>query len=100
MDKSNSHKEKEKLWGARIAQASEYTGSDREFCQTEGLSINSFQYWKRKLARKDEDQVGVPQPFIRVKVDDPAGVPQQNDIRLPDPRWVAEVILHLHRSMR
>lgn len=99
MKKSNSHEEKAKAWRARLARAAEYSGTNREYCKAEGLSIHTFAYWKHKLAEKRESEVFIPQPFARVEVESPAVQPSNNS-GLPDPRWVAEVILHLQRGLR
>ena len=99
MRPSESNREKAKVWTARIEQAAQFPGSVVDFCQQEGLSIHTFRYWQRKL--KDRERKTKPiesNPFARVSI---LGQSQPREERraLPDPRWVAEVLLQLHRGI-
>src|SRR5215210_2394632 len=99
MNKSLNQGEKEKVWRTRIARAAEFPGSIRTFCQNEGVSVNGFQYWKQKIARENQTPALIPSPFVRVQVGD-AVVESRQVSGLPDPKWIAEVILHLYRGSR
>ena len=100
MDRSNIRSENEKIWRARVAQAAEYPGALREFCQNEGVSVSAFQYWKNKLGcAQEQDRPLMPQPFARVQVESPT-VETRVTKCMPDPRWLAEFIHHLQRGDR
>jgi hypothetical protein len=99
MRPSESNREKAKVWTARIEQAEQFRGSTVEFCQKEGLSIHTFRHWKRKL--QDLEHKAKPiesNPFARVSVLTQLQ-PREERRALPDPKWVAEVLLQLHRGM-
>jgi hypothetical protein len=99
MNKSNGINEKEQVWRGHLARAAEYSGSVSAFCRTEGLSIPAFQYWKQKLNPKSKNTAPALPAFVRVQVEE--AVPEsRRAVQLPDPRWVAEIILQLHRSSR
>jgi hypothetical protein len=83
------NQDKREVWAKRIKQAEEFSGSNRAFCVSNGLSIPTFQYWKKKL--KKGPVVVTSSPFVRVEIEKPT-------MQLPDPRWVAEIILHLTRG--
>lgn len=95
--KPNNRSEKEKYWRSQIAQAAEFQGSIQAYCQTHGISQFTFRYWQRKLTQEKAQSV-VRRPFVQVEIQNPS--PEQfSTHRLPDPHWVAEVILHLSRGL-
>ncbi len=99
MNKSNCHNEKAKVWKARIIRASEFSGSIREFCQSEGVTVATFQYWRQKLGQEKQTPTCLPRPFVRVQVTEPIFQTHRHS-ELPDPKWVAEVILYLQKGIR
>jgi hypothetical protein len=91
---SMSNQAKRQYWATKVAKAKQRSGSLSAFCRAEGISINTFQYWQKRFNK----EMLMPQPdrgrFLPVEiVDEPA---QANTSRRPDPRWLAEFILHLH----
>ena len=76
MNQSSRRKVKTQVWKDLLAQASNYPGSTRDFCKDQGLA------------------------FVRVQIQDTQLEPITRCLALPDPRWVAEVILHLQKGLR
>jgi hypothetical protein len=88
---------KEKYWRSQLAAAEQFPGSQREFCNSQGLSIHTFQYWRQKLSpRKNirDMQPVKPAPFVEVEV-----MPSRS-LALPDAKWLAEFIHHLQAGVR
>lgn len=86
---------KEQLWKTHIIQARHFDGSISKYCQSQGLQIHTFKYWKNRLEkRSSESRLPVPSSFIPVKVatQDLSGSKKS----LPDPKWLAEIIFELH----
>lgn len=85
----------ERQWRERVHRASHRSGTILEFCRSEGISPEALRYWQRKVSK--ESQVVAVSRFARVEVAEPIALDVSRQSRL-DPRWVAEVILHLHAS--
>lgn len=73
-------------------------GSLEEFCKAEGVSPSAFGYWQQKLRlqsvpRKKTSELSA---FARVEIIEPASYPTRSSV--PNAKWVAEIILHLHRG--
>ncbi len=82
---------KEVFWREQLALASRRDGSLESFCRERGLSLASLAYWRKKF-RAGESKALALSPFVPAKV-----VPTAVDSTLPDPRWVAELIVELVR---
>ena len=91
-----------KIWAERVARAKAHSGPVELFCRDEGISSASLGYWRRKLRKEVRPMPTTGKPvssaFVPVKVLNPEST--TSNLPLPDPRWVAEVILHLSRSTR
>ena len=85
----------EQQWRERVHRASRRSGTILEFCRSEGISREALLYWQRKVS--NETQVVSVSQFARVEVAEPIAPDISRQSRL-DPRWVAELILHLHAS--
>lgn len=98
MNKS-TRKENEQVWKSRVERSTRRTGNLEEFCRSEGVSSSSFSYWQNKLRspsapRKKSRELSA---FARVEILEPVShVPRSS---VPNAKWVAEIILHLHRGM-
>lgn len=86
MDKTNTHSQKKELWRARLAKAAEYCGSEREFCEAEGISIHTFHYWKSKFKQESKNQQLTIQPFAKVQIEKSVFETQASRAFV-DPRW-------------
>jgi len=80
---------------ARLAQ--NHPKGFRSYCRENQISINALSYWRNKL--RDSLNKDVPQraPFIPVQV-----ITSERKCRgnqLPDPKWVAELILRLSEGV-
>lgn len=90
--------ENERLWRTRVAQASHYEGGKGAYCRLHGISRGALRYWEKKIGAQSSGRSSRAQalplvrPFVEVEVGSVMARPA-----LPDPRWVAELIIHLSR---
>jgi hypothetical protein len=82
------------FWREHIRRREASGASEGSYCRANELSRSSMRYWRKRLGveavvpkRKLRRQAPA---FVAVEV---VGAPRE--ARLPDPRWVAEVIRHL-----
>ena len=91
--KSMSRVNKSEIWRKRLEMAARRTGTLSEFCRSEGVSLEALRYWQKKFA-----QPCLPAPtasFVAVEIEEAS-----RGGSLPDPRWLAELILHLQGGRR
>jgi len=89
---------KEQFWKAHISQAKYFDGSIKKYCQSEGIQVHTFQYWKKQLAKKSpEERLPGLSSFLPVNVVSPASTIHKS---LPDPKWLAELICELHARLQ
>jgi len=82
--------EREISWASEVEQFESYSGSLAAFCRSRGVSPGRFRYWVGKLGKRKKGSGVSVSPFSAIKVEAKiAGT------LLPDPRWLAELILHL-----
>lgn len=96
MTKSSIRKANAEAWRRRLAAADTFPGTITEYCRREGISREALRYWRGRLA-KTRTPAEATAGFARVEVLPAAPVAP---IGLPDPRWVAELILHLQAGGR
>lgn len=82
---------KEVYWRKQVALARKCEGSLEAFCRERGLSPASLAYWRKKLRAADNKALTVS-PFVPATI-----IPSASGSTLPDPRWVAELIVELVR---
>ena len=84
--------EKQRYWENHAVAAEKFGGSHEAYCRAEGISAPALRYWRNK-ARGKRRQIKplAKATFIPVEVmyDGPARP------HLPDPRWLAQLILAL-----
>ena len=100
--KSTTNLEKEKIWRAHMAKAAAFDGSNRSYCKSASISLNTFQYWRSKFAFSKEvgqAKSAARSAFARAEIVNAMPEPFRLS-RLPDPKWMAELILHLSGSCR
>jgi hypothetical protein len=87
-----SKSEIEKSWRRHVELITQYPGTLKDYCQSNGISISAYHYWRNKLnPRTRTTRRAVKQPaFIPVQVIEPRI--ERIHPELPDPRWVAELI--------
>lgn len=88
--------EKENFWKHHIAQAEIYNGSIAAYCRENSLGLSTFKYQRRQIERKDSGiRLSTPKSaFVPVKVKTDESVLTRKT--LPDPKWIAEVIIEIH----
>lgn len=84
-----------KKWEEHVRNAAEHRGSLASYCRVNGVNDGALRYWRKKLESKSLaiGKVQKPTPFIPVHV--LQAEPVSGMVGLPDPKWVAELILHL-----
>lgn len=90
-------KEKQRYWESHAAAAEKFGGSHEAYCRAEGISAPALRYWRKKARRNLRLVRSYPtSAFI------PVEVTYENPSRpsLPDPRWLAQLILSLNGSVR
>jgi transposase-like protein len=87
-----SREQKHTFWRAQVAASEARQGSLSAFCRERGIEAHALSYWRAKLRAEGTTRKSRTLPaFIEAVVEqDPATARA-----LPDPRWVAEVLLHL-----
>ena len=82
--------EKMEKWQNHMDAAAVFPGTFQYYCQDHGLSISTFQYWRKKLSNTKE-RAAAP-AFVPIKLWAPKAP-------LPEAQWVAEVLAHLIRGL-
>lgn len=96
-------KENAELWEARFERAVDRSGSLKDFCKAEGVTLSLYCYWKNKLSRK---AAALTRPETAVMKNSSSGFDRVQVLEPPSSRsqtlsakWVAELILHLHKGI-
>ena len=84
------------IWKKRIADLSVRGLTVAQYGKTHALSVHQIYYWKTKFSENQNESSPAPKsksPLPVVKI-----VPrtETKSSKLPDPRWVAELIKALH----
>lgn len=90
--KSQTKAEREIFWTAQLSESQQRSGTLEEFCRERGLSISTYQNWKRRLTQKKKALPKPPAAFVPIQVEARASKPQI------DPQWLAQLVLQLHRG--
>lgn len=85
-------------WKSHISAQKDSGQSMVAYCKANGLSPHTFGYWAQKIKLESEAQA-TPPPFLPVQVVAKQSAPGEEK-QLPDPKWVAEVLLHLALGFR
>ena len=79
------------FWRAQVRQAAEFSGTASEFCRQNDLNLQAFYSWRKRFKAEAKIAPSAASPFVAVEV-----LPDRS--RLPDPRWLAELIHYLARG--
>jgi hypothetical protein len=97
--KSETQITNENRWAEHLRKLEEHKGTLTSYCQANGISLANIRYWRTKIETKSPPE-RLPQakrkkvfPFIPVQVMPPEVRVQEQ--RLPDPKWLAELIVQL-----
>lgn len=101
--------ENERAWREHVARLKEYRGTVSAYCRDHGISRFTLTYWRKKskaertpsVARLPSVRAEARSAFVPVEViAEPVGRPRvTSPMGLPDPRWLAELVMHLQLSM-
>lgn len=95
-----SRNENEKRWRERIARLQGHQGTLTAFCKGEGITIEGLKYWRDKLLAESGTVAPAPRRSAFVPVEVVVEKARQSGGGLPDPRWVAEFVLHVFGGAR
>ena len=107
MSRSIIRSKSEDVWRDRVGRASRRSGSIAAFCKAEGISSQALSYWQQKLRHVARRRAVVPtpratartaSPFVGVEIMESEGSKVPSGSRLPEAKWIAELILHLTRG--
>lgn len=92
--------QKEIFWQNHMMQSELFDGSMTKYCKQNGINIHLFKYWRNRLSKKaGSSRLPVPVPFAEVRVagnDESPGT----KIGLPDPKWLADLIMELQGKVK
>ena len=87
-------------WKNHINQAKQFDGSIPKYCKSAGIRDYTFYYWRHKLQKRVSASIKSKSSFILARIEpNSIEVAKRVDV-LPDPQWVASIILHLHERLR
>jgi transposase-like protein len=87
-----SRDQKHSFWRAQVAASEARQGSLSAFCRERGIEAHALNYWRAKLRAEGATPKSRTLPaFIEAVVEREPAMARS----LPDPRWLAEVLLHL-----
>lgn len=91
---------KEQIWKTHISQAKQFEGGFAAYCRSQNISVHTLNYWRKRFDRSSvQKSFRAPSPFIPVNIETP--VFSKLAVRsLPDPKWVAEFVLHLQGGVQ
>jgi len=88
---------KQQQWRDHMAAAKDFSGSIESYCRSKGITPSAFYYWKKRLCETSARSI-VPAVSSFVPVEVVRG--QRPSSGLPDPKWVAEFVIHLTGGVR
>ena len=93
-----SRAEKEKYWRHQMSMAEKFPGSIPSYCKSQGLSVATFFYWRKKFKNQPQPMTLEKSPFVEVEVS--RDQVRKTKCSMPSAAWVAELILHLQMGAR
>lgn len=95
--------EKSRYWQNQVRRCEAYPGSLASYCRQAGIPPSSLSYWRRKLGLQAPEPTQTRSPFVAVQLERSGPKPTKRPpevkaSHLPDPRWVAQLILHLGKA--
>ncbi len=95
MDHNEKKKEERALWKNRITDLNISGLTVTQYAKTNDLSVHQIYYWKARLGDRSKNpptpKVEAVSPVIKI-----TSKPSSNQSKLPDPKWIAELIKALH----
>jgi hypothetical protein len=90
-----------KVWRARIEAAESFPGGVQAYCVKEGLHTTPLYRWKRRFSEEKQTSHGSSKfaALVVSKKADPDFQSQRPMSMLPDPRWVAEILIYISRGL-
>jgi len=101
----NENNKKLEFWRNHVIGAESHPDGTSTYLREHGLKSPTYFTWRKKLKKIDSHATILPSsPFLPVVVGNnkkPNIINSKNKLNenLPDPKWVAEVMLHLVRDL-
>ncbi len=89
------------IWKAHVLDVQRFEGTHAEYCELHGLKLGQLQRYKRKFGVSRKYRKDKPKAFAKVECLEAAEIEPAIPARecqpaaLPDPRWMAELIMAL-----
>ena len=101
----NNEQIKEKLWQGHISGWKRSSMGIREYCQSQGISKDTFYYWRQKISsgsshRKIDRSPMKPSAFVPVTIESRPIGSSTSSVYLEDPKWLGEFAAALIRGLR
>ena len=94
MELPTGHKDKKKFWKDHVKAASEFSGSDIEYCKSHGLQIRTFSSYKTRFGFTKKGKSLGTSSFV------PIALRNSRPHDLPDPKWLAELIFEIQGKFK
>ena len=92
--KSDQNVSRKDFWHGQLLRAKEFSGSGAEFCRQNNLNVATFYNYKKRLSA--DSKVAGSKKFVQVVSKPEKTRPSERDS--PDPKWLAEFVLHIMKS--
>ena len=91
---TESRMERQRQWKRRLEEARVYPGGLAEYCQKAGVTLSALNYWRNKFRIRPAPSQSVQRAaFVPVQIF--AAENRACGPKLPDPKWLADLIRHL-----
>ncbi len=98
MNHQEKLEEERQIWNKRIAELAASGMTVSEYGKIHSLSVHQIYYWKTKFAGAPKNAAATAE--VKIKPSGPVvrvlAKPETKSSRLPDPKWIAELIKGLH----
>lgn len=96
---------KAKFWQGHISDWKQSSVGIREYCQRQGISKDTFYYWRKKMSSRLVDRkVGrsprEPSAFVPVTIEKSPSSSSMSSVYLEEPKWLGEFAAALIRGLR
>ena len=88
-----NERDEEQHWRVHVVGAAQFSGSNTEYCRTQGLNYRVFRVFKKKLGATRPYPNNRKNGFVKLEpTSDGVSARELYRKTLPDPRWTAQFI--------
>jgi hypothetical protein len=96
---------KAKFWQGHISSWKKSTVGIHEYCQNQGISKDTFYYWRKKMSSRSvhgkvDRSPRAPSAFVPVTIENSPINSSISSVYLEDPKWLGEFTAALVRGLR